>query len=72
MDEIVDVLGVDAALLLCAHFGGCSLYIPSAKSLKLAARDRLIRSDRSAGMLLIELSRKYKLTTRRIIAICKI
>jgi Mor family transcriptional regulator len=72
MDDIIAVIGFDAALLLCAAFGGCSLYIPNEKTISLGKRNNLIRADRLAGAQLNDLARKYKLTTRRIIAICKI
>ena len=71
MDELIDVIGYPAASLLCAAYSGCTLYIPTQKSLKLAARNRLIKADRLAGMLLNDLALKYQLTTRRIISICK-
>ena len=70
MDEIIRVIGYEAALLLASHYGGCSLYVPLQRNLKQVIRNRLIMSDRSEGMKLNTLARKYDLSVRRIIAIC--
>ena len=71
MQEIVDVIGYQAMLKLCETFAGCSIYIPNGKSLKLAQRNRLIKSDRLAGAEIKTLAMKYQLTTRQIFSILK-
>ena len=69
MDEIIEVIGYEAALLLARHYGGCSLYIPLQKNLSLAKRNQLIKEDSLTGMPVNDLARKYQLTTRRIFSI---
>ena len=71
MDEIVDLIGYDAALRLCNFYAGCSLYIPTGKALKLAQRNRLIKADRLEGAEIKTIAIKYQLTTRQIFSILK-
>jgi Mor family transcriptional regulator len=71
VQEIIDVIGYQAMLKLSETFAGCSIYIPSGKSLKLAERNRLIKSERLAGAEIKTLAMKYQLTTRQVFSILK-
>lgn len=63
MDE---ALGVEPARALRATFGGECITVPMLYAQMLAARDRLIVADYDAGLSMLELVRKYKLTERQI------
>ena len=71
MNEIIELIGFDAALKLCNVYAGCSLYIPNAKAIKLAERNRHIKADRLAGAEIHQLAIKYQLTGRQIFSILK-
>lgn len=71
MNEIIELIGFEATLKLCDAYAGCSLYIPNAKAVKLAERNRCIKADRLAGAEIKQLAIKYQLTGRQIFSILK-
>ncbi len=71
MKELIENLGYDVALTLCTFYGGCTLYIPNAKGLKLAQRNQRIKSDRLAGAEINQLAINYQLSDRQICSILK-
>jgi Mor family transcriptional regulator len=68
---LAEVIGMDAAQLLCKHFGGDCIYVPLLKQLKLAERDRAIVAAYNTGTSVWQLASKEKLTERQIRNILK-
>ena len=60
------LLGQEIMQRLADEFGGLSVEIPRACALQIAERNKLILSDKKAGMSQSELARKYQLTVRTI------
>jgi Mor family transcriptional regulator len=65
LQQIADLLGMDAVLRLCAQFGGEQIYIHKLAELAKASRDRDIVAAFN-GRNHLELARKYNLTSKRI------
>lgn len=61
-----EALGVEAARALKATFGGEEITVPVLYDQMLAARNRLIVADYEAGLCMLDLVRKYRLTQRQI------
>ena len=66
------LLGQEVVQQLSDEFGGLSVEIPRAYALQIAVRNKLILSDKEAGMSQSELARKYRMTVRNIRKIIKI
>ncbi len=65
--QLVEIVGYDAALILMHNYGNDrGLYVPSCKKAILRARDRQIVADYSAGLTVLDLALKYRLSYRRI------
>lgn len=65
--QLADVVGRDGALILVRNYGNDrGLYIPSCKKAILRARDRQIVADYGAGITVLDLALKYRLSYRRI------
>jgi Mor family transcriptional regulator len=71
MNELIENLGYEVALKLCTVYGGCTLYVPNSKGLKLAERNQRIKSDRLAGAEINQLAINYQLSDRQIFSILK-
>lgn len=69
--DVTNAIGYQAALKISEVYGGCYLYIPNAKAAKMAVRNQLIKSDKSAGVTIRDLVAKYNLSDRRIFSICE-
>lgn len=59
-----DLIGDQALVLLCQHFGGQLMEICKVDSILIADRNEALITDRSAGMTIPNLARKYGLTER--------
>lgn len=76
---LAEVIGVDAADILTAEYGGEPLYIPNCKDALRRVRDRaihsrfdaLVKDGYSANGAVAELAREHKLSDRRIWEILK-
>ncbi len=69
--EIIEAIGVEAAIKLFESFGGIKIYIPKNISNKNYYRDQRIRNDRLSGESPLRLSERYNLHIRKIFSICK-
>ena len=70
MNEIIELIGLEAALKLCNAFAGCRLYIPKHDAIiKRAKRNELIKADKLAGETIRSIAIKYQLTDRQILSI---
>ncbi|MFZ4504614.1 MAG: Mor transcription activator family protein [Methylovulum sp.] len=58
-------------LVLCSHFGGTAVYIPKCYKEFLQHRDAQIKAEYARGASITSLVRRFKLSNRRIIAICQ-
>ncbi len=68
--EIASVIGVEAFLRLCEHYGGSNLYIPKRDSVIRYVRDTEIKNEFDGGNYR-KLARKYHLSeshVRKIVA----
>lgn len=63
--DIVRMVGLDAALELGREFGGMNLYLPKIESALRGWRDRNIREE-FTGANIPQLARKYRLTSARV------
>lgn len=63
--QVAEVVGVEAAVRLSEHLGGCSFYFPKLDGLVLKKRDEAIRRE-FTGMNHRELARKYNLSEQQI------
>ena len=63
--ELVDVVGLEAALRLARYLGGTQQYFPRYDRIELAERNRCIRAEFD-GRNQRDLARRYRLTTRQI------
>lgn len=63
--DIVRMVGLDAALELGKEFGGMSLYLPKIESALRSWRDQNIRAE-FTGANVVQLARKYRLTGARV------
>ncbi len=63
--DIVRMVGLDAALALGREFGGMSLYLPKIESALRSWRDQNIRAE-FTGANILQLARKYRLTGARV------
>ncbi|ADP87634.1 Mor transcription activator domain protein [Nitratidesulfovibrio vulgaris RCH1] len=75
---LADVVGVEAADLLCRHYGGTNLYVPRCAEALRKARDAEIvatfdreTKEKSASAVVAELALRYRLSDRRIWLILK-
>lgn len=69
-NDIAAVIGVDAFLKLCEHYGGSNLYIPKRESVIRYVRDTEIKKEFDGGNYK-KLARKYSLSesyVRKIVA----
>jgi len=67
LKDIADVAGPEAAIAIARAFGGQTLYIPTFEAFERARRDARIRAEYDAGGVSVrDLSRRYKLCTRRV------
>ena len=66
MDEIIAVIGIEAALKLCSAFAGNSIYIPIKSALQTKNLIDAMRADYENGLSINTLSTKYRLSNRRI------
>ena len=66
-------IAIDPALwkVLCSHFGGTAVYIPKCYKEFLQHRDAQIKAEYVQGASITSLVLKFKLSNRRIIAICQ-
>lgn len=64
--KIADVIGIDAAVKLCAMFGGECLYVPMMETVRLEARRNLIREEFAQGIKPKVLARRYGLSERTV------
>lgn len=62
---VVSLIGLDNFLKLCQYAMGDELYFPMQKSILSGTRNRLILQEYN-GYNLMELSKKYNLTTKQI------
>lgn len=65
MQAVADLIGMDAALLMCAHFGAERVYFHKLDSIVKAARNRKIVAEFD-GCNHMTLARKYNLCSTRI------
>jgi Mor family transcriptional regulator len=70
--EIIDIVGHDAAMKLFESYGGTVIYIPKNISWFNKIRNQKIISDRRSGVSPSMLSIKYNINIRSIFAICKV
>lgn len=63
--DVVDKVGIKAALALGEEFGGMSLYLPKIETALRRWRDRNIKVEFD-GTNVVKLARKYKVTPSRI------
>jgi Mor family transcriptional regulator len=63
--DIVRMVGLEAALELGREFGGMSLYLPKIESALRGWRDQMIKAE-FTGANIAELARKYRLTGARV------
>lgn len=61
--EVIKIIGIDAAEVLCAQFGGSSIYVP--KTVNILVRNMKIREDYKS-MPIYALHRKYNLSESQI------
>ena len=64
--EIAEAIGVDGAVKLSLHFGGCRLYVRDIGPSVRKKRNAVIRQERGAGASVHRLSRRYELSQRMI------
>ena len=69
--KLVELLGYPSACLFCEQFGGEFLVIAKAEAARRAVRNDMIRQDRQQGANNAVLARRYNLTDRQIIDICR-
>jgi Mor family transcriptional regulator len=69
--NLTHIIGLQKAIDFCKQFGGELLSIPKADNARRLVRNVAIRHDRHAGMTNFDLCRKYGLTERHIITICR-
>ena len=55
-------LGVAATMALARHMGGRMFYLPAAKTLRSALRDKRLYNDYCTGVPVPELAKKFSLT----------
>lgn len=72
-NEIVNVIGAEAAQALCAYFGGSSIYIPKQiiESNEIKARNESIIKQYYRGYGLSEIAKTHQITTRQILNIVR-
>ena len=63
--DVVDKVGLKAALALGEEFGGMSLYLPKIETALRRWRDKNIRTEFD-GTNVVKLARKYRITPSRI------
>ncbi len=63
--DVVDKVGLEAALALGEEFGGMSLYLPKIETALRRWRDKNIRTEFD-GTNVVKLARKYRITPSRI------
>ncbi len=66
LELIAEVIGVESTIKLTQEFRGCNIYIRNIDNIIRAKRNDAIREDYDAGVRIIELARKYKMSTRNI------
>jgi len=54
---------------VCGRFGGRSLYIPKIEALHRHARDAAIRREHRNGATVLQIARRYRLTSQMVYAI---
>lgn len=69
--RLSDLLGYAVACKFCETFGGELLTIPKADAAKRAVRNQMIRQAKAEGLDNFTLARRYNLTDRQIMEICK-
>lgn len=69
--RLSELLGFAAASAFCQQFGGEFLTIAKAESAKRAVRNELIRQAKREGLDNFTLARRFNLTDRQIMEICK-
>lgn len=68
--KLSQLLGYENALDFCHKFGGEMLNIPKADEARREYRNSIIRRERSNGVGLLTLARRFNLTDRQIMKIC--
>lgn len=66
---LVDAVGPNAALKLVERYGGTYLTIPKGDAEFLKLRNRQIRADRQAGMLVRDIAVRHHITMRQVFTI---
>lgn len=61
----VDAIGLEGAIALCKNFGGSAPYIPTLDTMQSFVRKRHIQREYD-GTNVTLLSRKYRISTRRV------
>jgi len=69
--RLAALLGWQQFKQLCANYGGEIVAIPKATAARLAARNAQIKAERRNGATLSTIARRYDLTTRHVLTICK-
>jgi Mor family transcriptional regulator len=62
--RVVDVIGIDTAVLLCKEIGGTPMYVPKLERPKAKVKKRAIQADFRAGEGIRKLARKYRCSAR--------
>lgn len=63
MDDIIAIIGIEAALKLCSMLGGNTIYIPKDKNTKRV----LILSEHAMGMSIKSMSIKHGISGRQVL-----
>ncbi|MGD0231795.1 MAG: Mor transcription activator family protein [Syntrophorhabdales bacterium] len=69
--RVAALIGNEAALVLCDHFGGLALNIPKLAGFRRNQRNERIKADYHAGVKVRTLATRYRLTIRQIYSIIK-
>lgn len=67
--ELVTIAGVESAVAIARHYGGCQFYIPKVDAIIRKKRDELVRRDK-ALLGYKETARKYSLSEVWVRQIC--
>jgi Mor family transcriptional regulator len=60
--EIVNAIGIDAAVALCEIAGGTQIYIPKVDSIDRVTRNQQLYKDYLAGKTFTQLANEYRLS----------
>lgn len=69
--DIIDLIGLEAAVKFFETYGGMRVYVPKNISDTIKSRNELIRAECLEGVSPRRLSTKYNLHIKWITAICK-